>query len=390
MQQKAPPGSRPASEKIMLHVLDVRAIWLKEFASALARITPTLGWIPEISAVGALHSRERSDSLADPKLNIRRFPLQRGFARAPVSAALRPASKINRRLAAQSQEPSRAVLVCSSPHYADVAREWPGPSVYYVTDLFAAYGEKPARIEALDRRMCAAADLVCPNSKRIAEYLISIGCSETKIVVIPNATRAENVSDSPILSPDPLPEGAADLPRPVAGVIGNLAENIDWVLMSEVIGRTPWLSWLFVGPTDMRIADRTQRQARLAVMQSGRARFTGYRPYGSLRDYARAVDVAVLPYRKREPTYSGSSTRFYEHLAACRPIVSTRGFEELLSKEPLLRLVDGTAEMVDSLEHLRESGFKDGLEQRRCDQSRGETWEARARVMLDQIGKLSL
>ena len=35
-----------------------------------------------------------------------------------------------------------------------------------------------------------------------------------------------------------------------------------------------------------------------------------------LAAYARAFDVAVLPYRRVEPTYSGSSTRFYEHLAA--------------------------------------------------------------------------
>src|ERR1035438_206201 len=77
------------------------------------------------------------------------------------------------------------------------------------------------------------------------------------------------------------------------------------------------------------------------MSRGGRVVFTGGKRYGDLQAYARSLDVAFLPYqRRKEPTYSGSSTRFYEHLAACRPMISTRGFEELLHKEPLLRLVD--------------------------------------------------
>ena len=184
------------------------------------------------------------------------------------------------------------------------------------------------------------------------------------------------------------PAEMKDLCRPVAGILGNLADNTDWLLLEEVIERTGWMSWIFVGPSDMNVVDPLQRNARCRLQQTGgRVRFTGGKPYSQLKDFARAFDVAILPYRKCEPTYSGSSTRFYEHLAAGRPMISTRGFEELLHKEPLLRLIDSADDMTSALEELRARDFRDGHERLRCQTSQNETWEIRAAMMrsaLDQ------
>jgi hypothetical protein len=93
----------------------------------------------------------------------------------------------------------------------------------------------------------------------------------------------------------------------------------------------------------------------------------------------------VLPYLKREPTYSGSSTRFYEHLAACRPILATDGFSELLHKEPLLTILRTSSEWLRALHQLRDRRFCDGLEERRWKQSQSETWEMRAQNLLETL-----
>ncbi len=120
----------------------------------------------------------------------------------------------------------------------------------------------------------------------------------------------------------------------------------------------------------------------------GRVRFVGAKPYGLLQRYARAIDVAVLPYRRAEPTFSGSSTRFYEHLAACRPIVSTRGFEELTHKEPLLRLADDAGDLADVLTALQTQHFEDGWEQARWQASRRGTWTMRAATLIRALARL--
>jgi glycosyltransferase involved in cell wall biosynthesis len=331
--------------------------------------------------------------LHDPPLEMRHFPLQRGFARPVVSQIAREGSRIAKRLGRQCRQAPTFPLICTTPAYASVAEHWRGQLIYYVTDAFISWGlsNDPYYIIGLDRRMCHRADLVCPDSQRIADYLISeAGCHEAKLLISPMATRAANLLPAPLVEPMTAPADIAHLSRPIAGVIGNLAANMDWELLYEAVERTPWLSWAFVGPTDMPVSDSKQRRCRAQLRtREGRVRFTGYKAYGELRQYARAVDVAILPYRKCEPTFSGSSTRFYEHLAACRPIIATRGFEELLHKEPLLRLVDSAEQLTNELNQLRSRSFHDSLEHERWDVSRRETWETRVQVMLDRLRRLN-
>jgi glycosyltransferase involved in cell wall biosynthesis len=238
----------------------------------------------------------------------------------------------------------------------------------------------------LDRRMCAAATLVCPNSERLRTYLIqSAACDPLKIEIVPNATRAMNLLPSAPSRPASLPGIIKNVPRPIAGVIGNLAGNMDWLLLERVIEQTPWLSWVFVGPTSMAMDDPEARRAREAVMTHPRTDFVGRQEYGDLAGFARAFDVAVLPYKRCEPTYSGSSTRFYEHLAACRPMVATPGLEELTRKVPLLTLCDTAEQIIAALDTLREQGFDDGLTGRRWTESQHGTWSARARTVRDSL-----
>jgi len=367
------------------HLLDTGSIWLKEFASALGTLVPTQNWCPEIRNFGWWESWEKAEKIPDPAVSMIRFPLQRGYARFPVAQLFPSEAAMAERLLRHSQESRLSTLICTSPFYARVAERWPGRVVYYLTDLTKEYaGINPDQVVKLDRIMCRVAHTVCPNSRRIADYLCrEAGCEPGKITVIPNATRSQNVLDRPLLKPGPAPLDIADLPRPIVGVIGNFASNMDLDLLAEAVKRAPDVSWAFVGPTDMPMSDREGRAARLELMgRGGRVRFLGPRPYGQLCHYARAFDVALIPYRKLEPTVSGSATRFYEHLAACRPILATRAHYELLTKEPLLKLVDSASDLVAEIERLRASAFQDGLERLRWQASQEGTWGVRARDLV--------
>ena len=366
-------------------ILDVGSIWMREFASAMSGQVPVVAWLPEMVRLG-LGGGTRSERIDEPPLDLRRFPLQRGYARIPVRWVLHFERKILAMLLRECSDAPNSPLICTTPFYAAVAERWPGPVIYYATDLTVGYaGLDPVQVRGLDRRMCRVARAVCPNSRRIAEYFMTeAGCSAEKITVVPNATRESNVPGRALITSQGLPEDVRDVSRPIAGVIGNLAGNMDWVVLRGAMQRAPWLQWVYVGPTGRALEDAEQQAAREWVI--ARARFVGAKPYGELQSYARSFDVAVLPYRRKEPTYSGSSTRFYEHLPAGRPMVATRGFAELLEKEPLVQLVDTGAEMAAALEALRAKDFCDGLERQRWEASRTGTWEERARMLRRSIG----
>jgi glycosyltransferase involved in cell wall biosynthesis len=278
-------------------------------------------------------------------------------------------------------------LICTSPYWTILAEQWPGPVIYYSLDYTYAYdGFSPARILELDKRLCRKAVRVFPVSRRIGDYLVTrAGCAPGKITVLPNATLSQNVRAESDGCRAERPDELKDIDGPMAGVIGNMADNIDWNLLKDSVEMTPWLHWVFIGPYDTKVADCPQSKARNAVMSHPRTRFMGVRRYNELQAYARSLDVAVMPYRRKEPTYSGSAMRFYEHLAAGRPMIATRNVAELLEKEPLLKLVDSAAQLVKKLAQLRENDFNDGWGEARIRASRNETWDVRAQVMLSGI-----
>jgi glycosyltransferase involved in cell wall biosynthesis len=374
----------------MWHILTESSVPVAEFALALSRSTDVVSWLPSMSLFGILRKGTQS-SVSEESSRLRKvhFPLQRGYSRFSSGPLFQSFSKIEGLLSLESRAPERSALVCTTSFWAPVAQLWPGPIIYYATDFTFAYeGLRSGRVRSADRALCRIADLVCPNSANLASYFLDqCYCPPDRIVVLPNATRAANIRSLPCSFPDPLPGDVPPLPRPIAGVIGNMAGNVDWTLLRNTIEHSPRYSWLFVGPTSMAIRDRRERAARTTVMRSGRACFIGPKPYQDLFRYARALDVAVMPYRKLEPTYSGSATRFYEHLAAGRPILATRSVEELLHKQPLLHLVDGWAELVRELERLRKEP-QDGHEETRRLASQSETWEARAQTMVEALHRM--
>jgi glycosyltransferase involved in cell wall biosynthesis len=370
------------------HVLDIGSVWMKEFASALGEFVPVMGWLPAISWTGFAQRGESEKHLSDPPLTYRVFPLQRGYHRFPVSFLSNWSAAQTRRMQRCSGDAKNSPLICTTPFYAPIAEKWPGPVIYYQTDLTFGYaGINPGQVRALDWRLCRIASAVCLNSRRVAEYMVSEAqCDPAKIDIVPNATRESNLLLRAPEGPAEVPDDLRDLQRPVIGVIGNLAANLNWRLLLNAVERTPQYSWAFIGPTHMEVPEIEQREAREKLMKmGGRVRFTGGKAYGLLQDYARALDVAVLPYRRKEPTFSGSSTRFYEHLAACRPMIATRGFEELLHKEPLLRLIDTPEQLAAELDDLARHGFSDGWEEARWQASRQGTWQVRAAMVITAL-----
>ncbi len=370
------------------HLLQVSDVLDVELASALAESVPVIMWEPRRTFFPWMRQASPAEP-ADVSGNLRRvhFPLMRGFARTGLRRLAFTGSSISAMMRAETFQEEDSPLICTVPYFASVAERWKGPVVYWLTDLIAAYaGTHGVDIRALDRRMCRRATLVCPNSERLRSYLIEeAGCDPSKIQVVPNATRAANVLTNIPDRPGPLPASLRDVSRPIAGVIGNLAGNMDWLLIEQVLDALPQLSWAFVGPITMAIPDVRHDAARTRVLHHPRSHFVGKQSYGDLAAFARSFDVAVLPYLRREPTYSGSSTRFYEHLCACRAMVATDGLEELVRKQPLLYLTPNAERMIEVLRELGRQNFDDGLTETRWLASHQATWQARAAVMLDAL-----
>lgn len=362
-------------------VFDVRSIWVTEFARALSKQVTTSALRPTIDTVGLLR-RSTRPLPGEGDLSVFACRLQRGWWR---NALLSERRKLIRFVQAQAQLAPSTCVIFTSPHYASVAdgfREC--TTAYYVTDNFRACFPDESAIANLEKKLAARVSHVFPNSERIRRFFVDEAKVEAdRVTVIANGVRSENIPPAPLETPATPPDEVSMVPRPWALVMGNLAANTDWPLLATVIRDTPWLNWVLVGPTDMPCASQEHERIRRRLLnQESHVRYLGWQPPGKLMNFARACDVAVLPYMKREPTYSGSSTRSYEHFAASRPIVSSEGFAELLERQPLVTLCRSAAEMSSALERLRANEFRDGYESDRWELAKISTWDHRAARML--------
>ena len=102
---------------MLWNILDTGSVWLKEFACALDTLVPTVNWCPEIRNFGHWEKWVRTDVVADPPVQMIRFPLQRGYARFPI-AQLFPFEKALAGLLQRSAaQPAPAALICTAPFF---------------------------------------------------------------------------------------------------------------------------------------------------------------------------------------------------------------------------------------------------------------------------------
>jgi len=202
------------------------------------------------------------------------------------------------------------------PHPGFLAREL-GESlcVYYCIDDYASHpGVDSALIERRDRELSETADLL---------FVAPPALLERKRALNPATIYAPHGVDVELFARafDPateLPEGASNLPAPVIGYFGSLHEWIDLELIEWLARARPQWTFLLIGYAAVDTS---------ALASLPNVRLVGPQPYESLPAWAKAFDVAIIPYRQNRQVLNANPLKLREYLATGKPVVSTRNPE---------------------------------------------------------------
>jgi len=172
-----------------------------------------------------------------------------------------------------------------------------------------------------------------------------------------------------------VPNDIAELPRPIVGYVGAVAEWVDFELLRDVAIARPDLSIVLVGPV---FQGKTMGDdACLKVIADlPNVHLLGPRPYADVPAYVEAFDVATIPFRCNGLTEDTNPIKVYEYLAAGVPVVSTP-MPEVAALAGVYLASDAPA-FVDAVERACGERWDSDMIEARIEVGRQNSWQSRA------------
>lgn len=357
----------------MIAVCDVNTIWRQRPFAALAERADVLAVAPCDKQYARTHPIDATGVLP--------VVLPRGWASKTAWLGQR---LLWRRIRAEARKRGQQIkcVVVTSPHYATLLGLLPSSvrTIYYASDDYRSY-EGWKNMDELEANVVRRVDHAAFISDALAERARKeYQVSESKISVCMNGTEERFFPDRN--EAVPLDPPAGSFVRPIAGVVGGINDRLDFLLLKQCADLPGIGSLLLVGPLPEKPS-----AALMDLLQHPKVAAVGAQPHGSIHQWFRCLDVALIPYAKTELNRYCSPMRLFDHMASGVPIVATDACPQV---EAFGRVLDVCAEEASFIravsrrvaEERREDRFRNQLAV-----AREQVWDCRAKLLLETITK---
>jgi glycosyltransferase involved in cell wall biosynthesis len=231
--------------------------------------------------------------------------------------------------------------------------------IYHCVDEYSAFsGVASGAILELERDLLKKADLVIVSAELLRE---------SKSQINPNTVLVRHGVDfahfrEALDTRTEVPAEIANLPRPIIGFFGLIADWVDVELMADVAQHYSHGSLVVLGKATTDVS----------CLKLPNVHLLGRKPYESLPAYCKGFDVAINPFRINKLTLNANPLKVREYLAAGLQVVSTDIPEvAVLENCRIGRDREGFLSAID--EALRIPGPRTHI----SDSMRAESWESR-------------
>ncbi|MBI4786963.1 MAG: sugar transferase [Chloroflexi bacterium] len=185
--------------------------------------------------------------------------------------------------------------------------------VYHCIDQHAANPNVPARqVAAWEQQLLQTADVVFASSSTLFEAKRAFNANT---FYLPNVADTEHFARACRVADD-----LQEIPRPIAGFVGNItAYKLDFDLLAAVAQAKPEWSFVLIGPIGR--GDPSTKISNLQTLTN--VHFLGERPYADLPRYVKGFDACLIPFKQNDSTRGSLPMKFFEYLAAGKPVVAT-------------------------------------------------------------------
>jgi glycosyltransferase involved in cell wall biosynthesis len=175
----------------------------------------------------------------------------------------------------------------------------------------------------------------------------------------------------------PPADETKNLPRPIVGYFGNLGEWLDYGLLVWLAKQRPQWTFLYIG---YAAADVTE------LRECSNVKLVGPKPYETLPNWAKAFDVAIIPYLLTQQVINANPLKMREYLASGKPVVSITCPETSRFADQLY-LADGREAYLHAIERAMAENTPARSRERMLSVS-GSSWDARFRETAEVVERM--
>ena len=299
-----------------------------------------------------------------PQIPLRRF--------AVVRAANRVFSRLLMRRAIRKLGFDDAISWFHVPHPGFLAKGLGERlTVFYCIDDYSKLPDvEGVSVQAMDDRLTETADVVFACNESLLEARRPLN---RNIHLSPHGVDADlfALASSPGTS---IPDELKFCARPIVGSWGLLDQRVDLSIIEYIARNRPNWTLLLIGHVGVD-ASVLKRWPNVV--------FSGVKPYIELPQWAKAIDVCILPYIQNSLNMQSSPLKLREYLASGKPIVAVPLPEAKLLGEAVKIAVDGPG-FVSAIEEALASDTPE-LALRRQNAVEFNTWDATVASLLLQL-----
>ncbi len=246
--------------------------------------------------------------------------------------------------------------------------------IYYCVDEYTAFTGAARGLKGIEDDLFRRADIVVVSAERLREAKAELNPHTYLIRHGTDWNHFRTALDADTL----VPAEIRDLPRPIIGFHGLLADWVDYELIRKTAEHFSRGSVVLVG----KVAVDAEKKIRV-LDDATNVHLLGRKPYAELPAYCRGFDAAINPFVINDLTLAANPLKVREYLAAGVPTVST--------DIPEVRVIPNCRVGVDHDDFIRrlDEVLAEKTNRRAISDSiREESWEAKVdelRRLIEQV-----
>lgn len=186
--------------------------------------------------------------------------------------------------------------------------------IYYCVDEYTAFTGVAAGLKEIEENLFRQSDLVIVSAEKLLESKKDFNQNTH---LIRHGTDWRHFRKS-LDEATKIPDEIANLPKPIIGFHGLLADWVDFALLKKTAEHFKNGSVVLIG----KITVDAEKKIKI-LNNISNIHFLGRKPYTELPNYCKGFDVALNPFEINELTLAANPLKVREYLAAGLQVVST-------------------------------------------------------------------